>query len=136
MDEINIKLPAKPEYMSVARLTTAAIANRAGFNIDDIEDLKVAVTEAGTYLINQYSSIPFITVDYRIQEDFSINIRVRIPEVSETEIKAKESDENKENELSLFIIESIVDKVHKDECNGVVRGFSILKTGGGNLNNE
>lgn len=134
MDEINIKLPAKPEYMSVARLTTAAIANRAGFNIDDIEDLKVAVSEAGTYLFNRFSCIPYITIDYKIREDDNtINVCVRIPETSLIDGQAIDS---KESELSLFIIESIVDKVIKEEYNGVVRGFSILKTCGGNLDNE
>ena len=33
MDEISIKLPAKPEFMSVARLTTAGLANRLGFQL-------------------------------------------------------------------------------------------------------
>jgi len=133
MDEINIKLPAKPEYMSVARLTTAAIANRAGFNIDDIEDLKAAVSEAGTYLFNRFTCISCITIDYKLLDDCSININVRIPETSEADEAA---DDSKESELSLFIIESIVDKVIKEEYNGSVIGFSILKTGGGNLYNE
>ena len=40
MDEISIKLPAKPEYMTVARLTTAGLANRLGFSIDRDRRLK------------------------------------------------------------------------------------------------
>jgi serine/threonine-protein kinase RsbW len=130
MDEISIKLPAKPEYMSVARLTAAAIANRLGFSIDDIEDLKVAVAEAGNYLINHFSDIFMLEFHYRI-EDERIHVRVMAPN-AET---AKEH-QSRESELSLFIIESVTDQVEKDMYQGSIRGFSILKTGGGSLKHE
>ncbi|MGI6570387.1 MAG: hypothetical protein ACOX27_04905 [Caldicoprobacterales bacterium] len=38
--------------------------------------------------------------------------------------------------LVCFIIESVADQVKKEIDRGVIRGFSILKTGGGNLKNE
>jgi len=128
MDEINLKLPAKPEYVSVARLTTAAIANRLGFSIDDIENLKVAVSEAGIYLINQFAEISFLTVDYRIHDDRSITAHVKA-----LDGKGSKDSMEKENELSLFIIESVADKVTRDTDQGIIRGFSIYKTGGGSL---
>ena len=78
MDEISIKLPAKPEFMSVARLTTAGLANRLGFSIDDIEDLKVAVSEAGNYLISQYSDITFLNINYLIESDSRINVYITL----------------------------------------------------------
>lgn len=125
MDDINLKLPAKPEYVSVARLTTAAIANRLGFNVDEIEDLKVAVSEAGIYLINQFIEIPYISIDYHIHDSESIKVNIRAVDAS-----GIKTDENKENELSLFIIESVVDKVFRETDQDVVRGFSIYKSGG------
>ena len=33
-DEIRLSIPNKPEYVGVARLTVAAIANRVGFDIE------------------------------------------------------------------------------------------------------
>ena len=45
-DSISMALPSKPEYVGVVRLTVSAIANRMGFNIEEIEDIKVAVAEA------------------------------------------------------------------------------------------
>src|SRR5690554_3236251 len=50
-DIISLTLPNAPEYVSIARLTLSGIANRMGFNIEDIEDLKVAVAEACTNAI-------------------------------------------------------------------------------------
>ena len=52
VDYIEMKLPAKSDYVSVARLTTSGIANRMGFDYEAIEDLKVAVSEASTNVVN------------------------------------------------------------------------------------
>ncbi|HCS75829.1 MAG TPA: hypothetical protein DIW17_18395, partial [Clostridiales bacterium] len=131
MDEINIKLPAKPEYMSVARLTTAAIANRAGFTIDDMEDLKLAISEAGNYLINQFSDVTHLMIDYHINTDSSILVKVRVTGARGVPVKQSEV-----NELSLFIIDSVSDQVVKEEKQGIINTFSILKTGGGNIDHE
>jgi serine/threonine-protein kinase RsbW len=50
-DEVEVIIPARPEFVGVARLTAAAIAARHGFSYDEIEDLKIAVGEACTSLI-------------------------------------------------------------------------------------
>lgn len=47
-DYIEIKVPAKAEFVNVIRLTLSGIASRMGFLYDDIEDLKIAVSEACT----------------------------------------------------------------------------------------
>lgn len=47
-DYVEMKIPAKPEYVGVVRLTISGIASRMGFSFDDIEDLKIAVSEACT----------------------------------------------------------------------------------------
>jgi len=41
-----MSLPSKPEYVSVARLTASFVANQMGFDIEIIEDIKLAVGEA------------------------------------------------------------------------------------------
>src|SRR3989454_12813821 len=40
---IDLKIPGRPDYVVVVRLTAAAVAGRMGLSYDDIEDLKVAV---------------------------------------------------------------------------------------------
>ncbi|TYR78360.1 anti-sigma B factor RsbW [Priestia megaterium] len=47
-DFIEMKIPAKPDYVAIIRLTLSGIANRMGFSYDDIEDIKIAVSEACT----------------------------------------------------------------------------------------
>jgi serine/threonine-protein kinase RsbW len=51
-DHIEITLPCKAEYVSVARLTTSGIASRCGFDIETVEDTKVAVSEVCNRIIN------------------------------------------------------------------------------------
>jgi hypothetical protein len=42
---ITLTLPAKAELVSLARLTAAAVGSRAGFDVEEIEDLRLAVDE-------------------------------------------------------------------------------------------
>ncbi|MFJ7934980.1 anti-sigma B factor RsbW [Sporosarcina sp. NPDC096371] len=47
-DYIEIRVPAKAQYVGVARLTISGLASRLGFTYDEIEDLKIASSEAIT----------------------------------------------------------------------------------------
>jgi serine/threonine-protein kinase RsbW len=44
-DEIRLTMPARADLLRVARLTAAGLANRLGFNIDEVEDVKIALDE-------------------------------------------------------------------------------------------
>ncbi|SOD73255.1 serine/threonine-protein kinase RsbW [Jatrophihabitans sp. GAS493] len=45
-DEVELTLPAKPEYISVLRSLTATLAARCDLTVDEIDDLRIAVDEA------------------------------------------------------------------------------------------
>ena len=47
-DYIEMRLPASAEYVSLIRLTLSGVFSRAGASYDDIEDSKIAVSEAVT----------------------------------------------------------------------------------------
>ena len=51
-DIIELLVPAKADYIGVIRLTASGIANRMGYSYDDIEDIKVAVSEATTNAVH------------------------------------------------------------------------------------
>ena len=53
-ETIKMEISANPDFVSIIRLTTSGIANKIGFSIDDIEDMKVAVSEACTNAIVGY----------------------------------------------------------------------------------
>lgn len=49
--DVELRLPADSAYASVLRTTTAGLAARLDFTIDDIEDLRIAVGEANTMVL-------------------------------------------------------------------------------------
>lgn len=44
-DAVELSIPAKAELLSLARLTVAAVAARADFDFEEIEDLRLALDE-------------------------------------------------------------------------------------------
>jgi serine/threonine-protein kinase RsbW len=70
IDKIELLLPFKAEYVSVARLTTSGVAGRAGFDIETVEDIKIAVAEVCNKLIqtgSRFTNLYRIVFD--IQDD-------------------------------------------------------------------
>lgn len=51
--EVELRLPADGAYASVLRTTTAGLAARLDFTLDDIEDLRIAVGEASALLLTE-----------------------------------------------------------------------------------
>jgi len=45
-DVIKFSIPGKPEYVQMVRLAIGSIASQANFDMDEAEDIKVAVAEA------------------------------------------------------------------------------------------
>jgi serine/threonine-protein kinase RsbW len=43
--QITISFPAAPEFLRLARLTSADAGSRAGFDYEDVDDLRIAVSE-------------------------------------------------------------------------------------------
>ena len=50
-DLVSVRVPAAAAYLSVLRTTTASLAARLDFTLDEIEDLRIAVDEASCLLL-------------------------------------------------------------------------------------
>lgn len=76
---INLTIPAKAEYVDIVRLALFGIADKTGFSFDEIEDLKVAVTEACTNVVlHAYSNQQPGMIDIRFElEDHGICIHIK-----------------------------------------------------------
>jgi len=45
-DLLKFSIPGKPDYVKMVRIAIASLASNAGFNVEAIDDIKVAVGEA------------------------------------------------------------------------------------------
>lgn len=50
-DHVRLSIPAEPRFARLLRLTVASIAGRVGFNFDEVEDVRIAVSEASALLL-------------------------------------------------------------------------------------
>lgn len=53
MDQVVLTLPPQPRHAATARVVAAAVAADAGFDVDAIDDLRLAVNEAVAVLTDQ-----------------------------------------------------------------------------------
>jgi serine/threonine-protein kinase RsbW len=51
--DVELRVPADSAYVAVLRTTTAGLAARLDFTLDDIEDLRIAVGEACAMVLEQ-----------------------------------------------------------------------------------
>jgi len=75
--EIEIEVPAQGEYLSVLRTAAAGLAARLNFTLDDIEDLRIAVDEACSILLEQAIPGTRLSCAFLMTED-SVTVRAGV----------------------------------------------------------
>lgn len=53
LENVELRVPCDPSYVSVVRLMVAGLAHKIGLSADDIDNLKLAVTEAFLLIIGR-----------------------------------------------------------------------------------
>lgn len=64
--EVHLALPATPEFVRLVRVTATGLASRAGFSIDDVEDLRLAIDELCFTLIGSKGREGLLQLRYRL----------------------------------------------------------------------
>lgn len=77
-DSVQLMLPSKAEYVSTARLVVSSIANKIGFNIDEIEDIKVAVSEVCSNFVKRTAESCNIVIIFNVLEN-TLDISFKCP---------------------------------------------------------
>ncbi|MHA7966415.1 anti-sigma B factor RsbW [Paenibacillus sp. CAU 1782] len=77
---ILLRIPASADYLDIVRTTLYSIASKTGFSYEDIEDMKVAVTEACTNAIlhaygGRGEGVIEIAFQHADDEGLQINVR-------------------------------------------------------------
>lgn len=104
-DSILLTIPSKPDYISLVRLTTSSIGYNKGLTVDEIEDIKVSIGEACINSL-QLGGKEIISIEYETDDD---KIVFKVSNCVET--IPEEFYDNKERELGILIIKSLMDEV-------------------------
>jgi serine/threonine-protein kinase RsbW len=82
-EDAELRLPADSAYVAVLRMTTAGLAARLDFTLDDIEDLRMAVGEASAILLERARPGGQLISRFRLEDD-RIEVRVSVDAISPT----------------------------------------------------
>ncbi|HEY1429900.1 MAG TPA: ATP-binding protein [Candidatus Tumulicola sp.] len=112
-DIVELRIPCRPEWVALARLAVAAVANRLRFSIEEIEDIKLAVTEACTAVIQHENHGE--TIEIACETDPGA-LRLRVHDAGRHTQGAPKSgpidfDEARVAGLGVFLIRTLMDEV-------------------------
>lgn len=112
---VELRIPSKAEWVAVARLAVAAVANRLNFSIEDIEDVKLAVAEACTNCIQHAEGSDQIQITCETGPE-GLTVRVRdFGQGGRPEgMRSQRADEPTVGGLGVFLIRSLMDSVEYD----------------------
>jgi serine/threonine-protein kinase RsbW len=113
---VELRVPSRAEWVALVRLATAAVANRLKFSIEDIEDVKLAVAEACTAVIQHENHGEFIEVSCEVRPD-ALAVRVRdagrhVPHSAGG--NGMDFDEARVAGLGVFLIRTLMDELTYD----------------------
>lgn len=129
-NSINLTIPAEADFIDVIRLTLYGIANKLGFSYEDIEDLKVAVSEAcNNAVVHAYKGQQkgFIEICFGIEQQ-GLRIKIKdqgqsfqyqpVLEDAQAPLFDKELNELTEGGLGLYLMQALVDEVQVNTESG------------------
>lgn len=147
MDYVEMKIPAKAEYVGVIRLTISGIASRMGYTYEEIEDIKIAVSEACTNAVQHAypdDEVGEVIVGFGIYED-KLETMVADSGKSFNFLQTKNElgpytesstvDQLTEGGLGLYLIETLMDEVRVSNTSGVTV-FMVKYLGGERENHD
>ena len=110
-EPILLELPSSSEYVLLARLAVSCVGQLAGFEHDDVYDLKLAVTEAATNVI-RHAEVDTFQIEYRVLPR-AVEITV-IDQGGGFEAEELTGKPDEHGGFGLAVIQSLVDEVILD----------------------
>lgn len=113
-DKIKFIIPGKPEYMTMVRLSIGSVADVAGFNLDEVEDIKTAVGEACKMITcHGYTGwAEEYTIECLVEDD---SLEIYVKDTSTNHLVEKLgrmcADCPNEGDLGIFVIRSLMTQV-------------------------
>ncbi len=134
-ENVELHIPCDPRYIAVARLVVAGVGARVGLNVDDIDDLKVAVSEACTNVIEHArgesttAGEPAVIVLRFIPRENEMQVEVEdygagfdLDQIEELELDRPSLDGG----LGIYLIKQLADEVQIQSAPG--SGTKVIMT--------
>lgn len=112
-DTVELSIPAKAEFVSIARLAVSAVASRLQFSIEEIEDVKLAVSEALVNAIARGGARADVICE-SVPDGLRIRVRNFGAPVHAKAIDVSKADESAASSLGVFLIRALMDDVTYD----------------------
>ena len=116
-DLISMNMSVNPDFVSVIRLTLSGVASRIGFSLDDIEDMKVCVSEACTNAIKHSKKDEFQVKFYVYPDRLTIEVLDDGIGYDVDSLASPDLKNPKTSGLGIFIIKTLMDEVEIKSCN-------------------
>lgn len=113
-DVLKISVPGKLEYVGTIRLAISSLANCAGFDIEAIEDIKVAVSEACSNVVNHgcAKGADFYEVSCEVYEDRMVICIEDFAGGYDVDLYREPNlNDPKEGGLGIYIMKALMDEV-------------------------
>lgn len=120
-EPVSLKIPSRAEYVLLARLVVSQVGELAGFEHQDVYDLKLAITEAATNVI-RHAAVDSFEIEYRVLPG-AVEITVR--DTGEGfDAEDFTGDPGVDGGFGLAVIRSLVDEVALESTAG---GGTLLR---------
>jgi hypothetical protein len=114
---VRLSVPAQSRYVRLARLAAAGVATEAGFDVDGVEDLRVAVNELFALLVDDVEDASAV-----VELTFGVDGDV----VSVDGERALDGPAPAVDDLALEILRVVVDD-HRFDADNSTRRFHLRK---------
>jgi serine/threonine-protein kinase RsbW len=112
-ETIRLTVPAALEYVRIVRLTASGVASRLGFDVEEIEDLRVAVDELASLVVESADGGE-LTVQFAVQGD-----KLRID--GEARLDSTETENPSVDDLTAQILAAVVEEWDLNTQDAIVR---------------
>jgi serine/threonine-protein kinase RsbW len=129
-DRIQLRFPARGDLIVLARLVTSAIPARAGFDIEELEDLRLAVGELCLLTLQGSDARSGdLCLELTVLDD-AISVVSTLGRATPADADSELFDPEELSKLSEQILDALVDEHGRESQDGSVRAWLRKRRGG------
>jgi serine/threonine-protein kinase RsbW len=129
-DRVELRFPARGDLIVLARLVTSAVSARAGFDIEELEDLRLAVGELCLLTLQGSDKRSGdLRLELTVNGD-TVGVVCSLERAGVAEVAPLEEDGAESARLSEQILDALVDAHGRESQDGSVRAWLQKRRGG------